>query len=72
MDKNKICISYESGCKEQYKSCQLYNQYETSINKIDCEKTKIYIDTNQNFDDSQLCIFSEGKCLTRENNAQIF
>ena len=66
MDKNKICISYESGCKEQYKSCQHYNFYETSINKIDCEKIKIYIDTNQNFDDSQICIFSEGKCLTRD------
>ena len=66
LDKNKICITYESGCKEQYKSCQLYNLYETSKNKLDCENTKIYIETKQNFDDSQLCVFSEGKCLTRD------
>ena len=71
MNKNKICITYESGCKEQHKSCQLYNLYETPKNKLDCENTKIYIETGQNFDDSQLCFFLEENVLSEINNAQI-
>ena len=63
-DEKKICVESPSGlgCKEQYKTCGLYNDNEASKNKEDCESIKIYSDLTDSFDDLKKCSFSGGVC----------
>lgn len=58
-DLNKICIESENGCIEQYKTCELYNEKETSKSPSKCKDIRIYSDDMESFDDNRICYFSE-------------
>ena len=57
-DTNMKCISTDEGCKEVYKTCELYNSLATNKKKEDCES--ITLD-----DSSKKCSFSNGVCTTK-------
>ena len=59
-DTDKICVYVNSQCKEQYKTCELYNTKVTEANKKseDCKAIQIYISYN-NFDTSSKCVYDD-------------
>lgn len=66
----KVCVSTTDGyCKEQYKTCELYNTKETSKTKTDCEAIITY--SNSHFDYSKICEFESSKtCSTRDKQCK--
>lgn len=71
-DTNKICISSNYGCDEQYKTCALYNEKESSKTKNGCESINIYDDLTQSFDDTKLCSFEGTTCSVRDKQCSDF
>ena len=69
-DKDKICIYSDRECKEQYKTCELYNTKATSKNQADCLSLKIYSDTDGDFDDSKICSYAGTTCSSRDKTCE--
>ena len=69
-DKDKICIYSDGECKEQYKTCELYNTKATSKNQADCLSLKIYSDTQKSFDNSKICTYSGTTCSSRDKTCE--
>ena len=69
-DKDKICIYSDGECKEQYKTCELYNTKATSKNQADCLSLKIYSDIDGDFDDSKICSYSSNTCSSRDKTCE--
>ena len=69
-DKDKICIYSNRECKEQYKTCELYNTKATSKNQADCLSLKIYSDTDGDFDDSKICSYAGTTCSSRDKTCE--
>ena len=69
-DKDKICIYSDGECKEQYKTCELYNTKATSKNQADCLSLKIYSDTDEYFDDSKICSYAGTTCSSRDKTCE--
>ena len=67
-DKDKICIYSDGECKEQYKTCELYNTKATSKNQADCLSLKIY--TDGDFDNSKICTYSGTTCSSRDKTCE--
>ena len=67
-DKDKICIYSDRECKEQYKTCELYNTKATSKNQADCLSLKIY--TDGDFDNSKICTYSGTTCSSRDKTCE--
>ena len=69
-DTKKICISSSSGigCTEQYMTCELYNENESSKSKTACETIQIY--SGGSFDDSKKCSFSSNTCSTKDKSCE--
>lgn len=69
---NKECLFIDNTCKEQYKSCILYETNESTLNKETCESI-VLKDDNKN-----KCVFTEGKdgakgtCRTSEKKCADF
>lgn len=61
---DKICVFSEYQCKDQYKTCELYNEkVEASKRNEKACKAIIYYDTEKNdFDHSYKCIFENKEC----------
>lgn len=55
-DDNKICVRLSGGCKEQYRTCDLYNSKVSQKKKDDCEAILIY-DDNKVLDTKSKCVF---------------
>ena len=67
---NKICVFSEYQCKEQYKTCELYND-NTDISKRNEKSCKaiIYYDTTKNaLDYSYKCIFENQICKKKKKD----
>ena len=56
--KNQICLGSDDGCKEQYKTCELYNEKVSNKKKEDCESLRY--DGKNNYK----CFFKDGACST--------
>ena len=71
-DEDKICVDSPNGvgCVEQYKTCELYNEKETSKNKEDCEAIKTYSTMYRKFDTTKKCSFSGTTCSTEDKNCE--
>ena len=56
--KNQICLGSDDGCKEQYKTCELYNEKVSNKKKEDCESLR--------YDGKNIykCFFKDGACST--------
>ena len=69
-DTKRICISSSSGigCIEQYMTCELYNENESSKSKTACETIQIY--SGGSFDDSKKCSFSSNTCSTKDKSCE--
>ena len=68
---DKICVSTNNYyCKEQYKTCELYNTKETSKTKTDCEAINYYSDSKEEFDNTKICSFSGSTCSTRDKTCE--
>ena len=60
---NKICVEYDDDiCKEQYKTCELYEQKASNKNKEDCESIA-FIDEDGYYDVYK-CVFKDNVCST--------
>jgi hypothetical protein len=59
------CISTEEGCREVYRTCDLYNSLATNKKKEDCESIILS-------DSSKKCVFSEGVCSTKAKECSDF
>ena len=62
---DKMCVYIDKQCKEQYKTCELYDRRVSDKNKDDCESIILYdeemaygVETNYK------CAFIDGKCST--------
>lgn len=66
---NTICVFNQNVCKEQFKTCELYNSEVTEKNKEDCEAIRIY---DYGFDTSSKCVFSEGACSKTKKDCSEF
>ena len=64
-----ICVFNQNACKEQYKTCEIYNSEVTDKNKEDCEAIKIY---DYGFDTSSKCVFNEGACSKTKKDCSEF
>ena len=62
---NMKCISTEEGCREVYRTCDLYNSLATNKKKEDCESITLS-------DSSKKCVFSEGVCSTKAKECSDF
>ena len=71
-DENKICVASSEGvgCVEQYKTCELYNEKETSKNKEGCEAIITYSNLYKKFDTTKKCSFSGTTCTTENKNCE--
>ena len=69
-DENKICVTSSTGCEERYKTCELYDEKESSKNKDDCEAILIYSDTRKQFDSSKVCSFSGTTCFSKDKECE--
>ena len=65
-DLNKECIYIKNHCKEQYKTCELYDNNELYKNKENCESIIMYDNSYSYLYISKVCTFFEGKCLARD------
>ena len=66
-----ICVFINGFCKEQYKTCEIYNQRveEANKNKEDCEAIRFY---DNGFDAYWKCVFEEGTCSKRKKECSEF
>jgi hypothetical protein len=55
---NQICLGSDDGCKEQYKTCELYNEKVSNKKKEDCESLRY------NGKNIYKCFFKDGACST--------
>lgn len=55
---NKECVNFNSECKEQYKTCEIYNEKVSNKNKEECESLKINDGTIYRRYNNR-CIFNE-------------
>ena len=60
---NQICLGSYDGCKEQYKTCELYNQKASNKNKKDCESIKFKEGSSY---EKYKCVFNDNACSTGE------
>ena len=69
-DTKRICVESPSGlgCKEQYKTCDLYNENEVSKNKNDCESIIIYSDSIESFNEFKKCSFTGNTCAEKQKD----
>ena len=56
--KNQICLGSDDGCKEQYKTCELYNEKVSNKKREECESLRY--DGKNNYK----CFFKDGACST--------
>ena len=67
-DTDKICVYVNSKCKEQYKTCNLYNRQVSDENKNsdDCKAIQIY--SNYKFDTSSKCVYDANTNTCSQTN----
>ena len=63
-DSNKRCIYSGSQCKEQYRSCYLYNKYASPKDETECKNIKLYEYGNLNT--KEYCDFVDSECVQKQ------
>ena len=73
-DTDKRCVYIDSQCKEQYKTCELYNSNVKEADKkaADCEAIQIY--KSYSIDDYSKCVYDENTktCSTKKKECSDF
>ena len=58
----KKCLGSDDGCKEQYKTCELYNEKPSDKNKEECESLRFNDKGGYNI--NYKCVYKENQCST--------
>ena len=67
-DTNKRCIFINNVCEEIYKTCELYNTYETNKKQETCQKILPYYENNDNIDKYSKCLFESSQCVRKKKS----
>ena len=66
-DTNKKCIFISNACKEQYKTCEIYEQ-QTTKDENTCEEILPYYTSSDYLDESSKCKYEGGRCVRKKKD----